>query len=172
MFKSSFAAVIILAGLFGFQSATMQGQQAAPAASTPPPVSDQDVQLLRQDLRSQKKQIIAANMVLTDAEATKFWPVYDQYTTATIKLNDARYALIKEYAQSYDTMTDAQAASLTKRSNALDESFVQLRGRYIPLFTAVLTPKKTALFFQLDRRIALLTDLQLASMIPLVKQAQ
>ena len=40
---------------------------------------DQDVELMRRDLRSEKKQILAANLPLTDVEATKFWVVYDQY---------------------------------------------------------------------------------------------
>ncbi len=173
MFKSSLVAVMILAGLFAFPGATMQAQQAAPAAaSATSTVSEQDIQLLREDVRSQKKQIIAANMVLTDAEAVKFWPVYDQYAAETTKLSDSRYALIKEYAKSYNTMTDAQADSLMKRANALDESFVQLRGKYIPIFNKVVPATKTAMFFQLDRRVALLIDLQLASVIPLVKQAQ
>lgn len=171
MLRRTFAAFVIVAGSFAVSAPVLQAQTAA-ATAAPTTVSDQDIQMLRQDLRSQKKQIIAANMVLTDAEATKFWPIYDQYTAETIKLGDTRFALIKEYAQTYDTMTDAQAASLTKQSNALDESYVQLRGKYIPIFGKALPAKKAALFFQLDRRIALLTDLQLASMIPVVKQAQ
>ena len=83
-----------------------------------------------------------------------------------------RYALIKEYAQTYDAMTDAEADSLLKRATALDEQQVQLRTKYIPNVRAVLPAKKTALFFQLDRRISLLIDLQIASNIPLVRQPQ
>jgi hypothetical protein len=168
MLKRTFAAVVVLAGSLAPGSALLAQQSTAP----PNTVTDQDVQMLRQDLRSQKKQIIAANMGLTDAEAVKFWPLYDQYTADTIKLNDTRYNLIKQYAQSYDTMTDAQADSLVKSWNELDESFVQLRGKYIPLFRKILPAKKAALFYQLDHRVGLLIDLQLASMIPLVKQAQ
>jgi hypothetical protein len=37
-------------------------------------VSEQDIQLIRSDIRSAKKQIIAASMQLTDAQAEKFWP--------------------------------------------------------------------------------------------------
>lgn len=59
---------------------------------------DQSVALLRQDLRSGKKQTIATSLQLTDAEAGKFWPVYDQYSAELRKLGDQRYALIKEYA--------------------------------------------------------------------------
>jgi hypothetical protein len=59
--------------------------------------SDEDIQLLRKDLRSQKKQIVAANMNLTDVEAEKFWPVYDQYTADLVRINDVKAALIKQY---------------------------------------------------------------------------
>jgi len=130
---------------------------------------DQDVALLRQDVRSKKKQLIAANLTLTDTEATKFWPVYDQYTTELTKLGDQKYALIKEYAQGYGTLTNEQALSLINRSLALDEQIAQLRTKYVPIVNKVLPGTKTATFFQLDRRISTLLDLQLASQIPLVQ---
>ncbi len=166
--KKSIAAVLVLAGALILLGSAF-AQQSPPPASTPT-VSDQDIQLMRQDIRSQKKQIIAANLQLTDAEATKFWPVYDAYTVETTKLGDARYALIKEYAQSYATMTDAQAKSLIKRWAATDQELVNLRMQWMPKFEAVLPGKKAALFFQIDRRVALLIDLQLASSIPMVQQ--
>ncbi len=165
--KKGLTAVLLLAGALVLQGTALFAQQ---AATSTPTVSDQDIQLMRQDLRSEKKQIIAANLQLTDAEATKFWPVYDAYTVETTKIGDARYALIKEYAQTYDTMTDVQAKSLIKRSAATDQESVALRNQWMPKFEAVLPGKKAALFFQLDRRIGLLIDLQLASAIPMVKQ--
>jgi Spy/CpxP family protein refolding chaperone len=133
-------------------------------------VTDQDIEMLRSDVRSQKKQIVAQNMNLTDAQAEKFWPVYDAYSQEVSKLNDTRLSLIKQYAESYDTMTDAQASSLLKQALALDESYVKLRQTWVPKFEKVISPKQTAAFFQLDRRIGLLIDLQIASAIPLVKQ--
>jgi Spy/CpxP family protein refolding chaperone len=168
MLKKSFAAVLILTGAFVLQGAAF-AQQAKPADSNPT-VTDQDIQLLRQDIRSQRKQIIAANMQLTDTEATKFWPVYDAYMEEVRKNADARIALIKEYAQNYDTMTDAQALSLVKRWGAVDQSFANTRVQWMPKFEAVLPGKKAALFYQLDRRVAQLIDLQLMSLIPLIKQ--
>jgi Spy/CpxP family protein refolding chaperone len=133
-------------------------------------VSEQDIQLLRQDVRSQKKQLIAANLTLTDAEATKFWPVYDQYSAEMTKIGDQRYALIKEYAQNFDSLTDAQALSLVNRSLALDAAVAQLRIKYVPIINKVLPGKKTATFFQMDRRLTALIDLQVASQIPLVQE--
>ena len=171
MLKKTITAMLVLAGALILPSTTFaqQSQTSQPAASTPT-VTDKDIQLLREDIRSQKKQLIAANMQLTDAEATKFWPVYDAYTAATTKIGDTRVALVKEYAQSYDTMTDAQAKSLIKRWAATDQELVNLRMQWMPKFEAVLPGKKAALFFQIDRRLSLLIDLQLASMIPMVQQ--
>jgi hypothetical protein len=130
---------------------------------------DQDMDLLRKDIRSQKKQMIAANMKLTDKESEQFWPVYDQYTAELVQINNKKYAAIKQFAQNYDTLTDAQAQDLMKQALEVDESVAQLRIKYIPIFQKVISGKKTALFFQLDRRLVMLIDLQLASVIPLVE---
>jgi hypothetical protein len=74
-----------------------QTQSAAPAQSG----IDRDIQMLRQDLRSKKKQTIAANLQLTEAQSTNFWPVYDQYVAELTKINDEKYAVIKEYADAW-----------------------------------------------------------------------
>ena len=131
-------------------------------------VNDANIQLMRRDIRAERKKIVAANMPLTEAEATKFWPVYDQYIAETIKVNDVRFALIKEYAQNYETTTDEQADSFIKRWVALDRDNTQLRLKYIPEFEKVISHKKTAMFFQIDRRVAMMIELQLASKVPLL----
>jgi hypothetical protein len=133
-------------------------------------VSDQDIQLLRRDIRSNKKQLVAANLILTDAEATKFWPVYDQYSAEMTKIADQKYALIKEYAQGFGSLTDAQAQSLLNRSLALDQAIAELRIKYAPIVSKVLPGIKTATFFQIDRRLTGLIDLQISSQIPLVQE--
>ena len=130
---------------------------------------DQEIKLLRQDLRMEKKKIVAANMQLTEAEAIKFWPVYDAYTLETIKLNDTLQGLIKEYAQNYETLTDEKAASLTKRTLDLDDAATKLRFKYVPLFNKTMSAKKTARFMQIDRRLGLLVNIQVASGLPLVQ---
>jgi hypothetical protein len=87
-------------------------------------VSDQDIQMLRKDLRAQRKEITAQNMALTPDESTKFWPVFDQYRQEAIKPNDERWALIKDYAANYNTMTDAQAQDYIKRSTAVEQELL------------------------------------------------
>jgi hypothetical protein len=132
-------------------------------------VNDANIQLMREDVRSERKKIVASNMPLTETEATKFWPLYDRYIGETIKVNDVRYALLKEYAQNYQSMTDEQADSFIKRWLALDHDNTAVRLRFIPEFEKVITHKKTAMFFQIDRRVAMMIELQLASQVPLVK---
>jgi len=159
--------VLVLASACILAAPAMRAQAASTDTQT---VSDRDIQLLRQDIRSQKKQLIAANLTLTDTEATKFWPIYEQYNAEMTKIGDQRYALIKEYAQNFGTLTDEQALSLISRSLTLDKSVEDLRIKYMPIFNNVLPGKKTATFFQIERRITALIDLQLASQIPLVQE--
>jgi hypothetical protein len=161
----SMAAIIILTGISWSQSSAQTPSNNSAQSST-----DQDIDLLRKDIRSQKKQIIAANLQLTDQEAEKFWPLYDQYTAELVKINDAKYAAIKDYATNYGTLTDDKALSLTRQIIGVDQSVAQLRLKYVPLVSKVITGKKTALFFQLDRRLVGLIDLQLAAQIPMVQQ--
>jgi len=165
--KTLAIALVIGTSLLLIHSVAFAQKSETPASG--PTVSEQDIELLRSDIRSAKKQIIAENMKLTNAQAEKFWPVYDAYAQETSKLGDARYALIKEYASHYEDMTDAQAESLVKKMATLDEQTATLRQQWIPKFGEVLTGKQTALFFQLDRRINLLLDVQFAANIPIVK---
>lgn len=166
MIRRYFLAVTMAAMLILTSVSTSKGEAQAPAAQSS---TDQDIDLLRKDIRSQKKQIIAANLQLTDKEAEKFWPLYDQYTAELVKINDAKYSAIKDYATNYSSLSDSQATSLTQQVIGVDQSVAQLRLKYVPIFGKVISGKKTALFFQLDRRLVMLIDLQLASQIPIVE---
>lgn len=132
-------------------------------------ISDQDIELLRKDLRAKKKQLVAANLNLTVDQATGFWPVYDQYIAEQTKIHDQKYAVIKEFASSWGSITDEKALDLTKRALAVDEQVTLLRTKYISNFLKVLPGKQVATFFQIDRRLQMMVDLQLMSQLPLVQ---
>ena len=165
--KKRFTLALVLAGASLLAVSNSQAQTAT--GQDTQVVSDQDIQLLRQDLRSNKKQLIAANLKLTDTEATKFWPIYDQYAAELTKINDDKYALIKEYSNNYGSLTDPQAISLITRSLTVDKAVAELRLKYVPIINKVLPGTKTATFFQIDRRLTSLIDIQLASALPLVQ---
>jgi len=131
---------------------------------------DKDIALSRRDLRSEKKKIIALSVSLTETEATKFWPVYDQYAADMTKHYDAFYLVIKDYAANQKTLTDDQALKMIKQWADIQVGLAQTRQKYIPMFEKVVPGKKAALFLQIDRRLYELMDLQIASEVPLVLQ--
>jgi hypothetical protein len=138
------------------------------SASAQDPV-DEDIKLFRKDLRSLRKQIIAANLDLSDKEAEQFWPLFERYTQELVAKQDQKYALLKQYAQDYTTMTDAEAEKYIRGRASVDQAILQVRLKYFPLFRKVLSGKSTALFFQLDWRLGLIMDLQLASQTPVIE---
>jgi hypothetical protein len=148
-------------------AAPAQTQVMAPN-SQPTAASEQDIQMLRENIRSSRKKIVAANMNLTADEAAKFWPIYDQYQQDLNKIGDARWQFIKEYAASYPNVSADQARSFMASSTQVDQQMIALREKYVPLFEKVVSPKKAALWYQIDRQIDLIVNLQLASMLPLV----
>ena len=131
---------------------------------------EKDLALVRRNLRAEKKKILAANVPLTETEATKFWPVYDQYAAEMSKHYDEFYAVIKDYAANQKTLTDAQAVSMIKKWSDIQVEVAQTRQKWVPAIEKVIPGKKAALFFQIDRRLYALIDLQVASEVPLVVQ--
>src|SRR5271165_6834728 len=176
MKRKSLIVTSVLAGvsLMCGHRALAQAPRTQPAfLSTAPPsglsVDDDDIKLFRKDVRSLRKQIIAANMDLTDDEAQQFWPIFDRYTSELVAITDKKYSLLKEYAENFSTLTSEQAENYIKGRAAVEESIVQLRIKYVPIFRKALSGRSTALFFQIDWRLGLIMDLQLASQTPLVE---
>jgi Spy/CpxP family protein refolding chaperone len=167
------AVTIMVAGAWVAGITAASAQEAAPPATATDKdqhvISSQDLELMRKDIRSQKKQLIAQNLKLTDAEATKFWPVYDQYTSELVKINDKKYATIQQYADHYGTLSDQQATTLMRQWMEVDVAAAQLRAKYLPIVSQAIGGRKGATFAQLDRRISLMIELQLSSKVPLVQ---
>jgi hypothetical protein len=165
MKKLTYLSTLVFLGLtFGSLSIFAQRETATGVAI------DQDIELLRRDMQAEKKKIIAMNVQLTEDEATKFWVVYDRYAGEMKTHYDEFYTVIKDYAANQKTLTDAQALNMIKRWSAIQVALTQTRQKYIPLVEKVIPGRKAALFFQVDRRLYALIDLQIASEIPLITQ--
>jgi hypothetical protein len=147
--------------------AAAQGQQVTVQKIISPTVTDEDIALLRQDLRAMKMQVIGQNMLLSDTEAQKFWPLYNHYVRDLQEVNNQKYALLKQYAEMWATMTDEDALIYVRHWLEVDGQAQALRLKYVPVVSQVLPGKKAATFFQLDRRLNMIIDLQLFSQIPL-----
>jgi hypothetical protein len=151
--------------------------RAASAQAAKPPTQNETretnlrayVELLRSDLRAQKVGIITEVMQFTDAEDAKFWPVYREYEVELARVNDDRLALIKEYAVTYDKMTDAVADRLAHGALDLEARRNALKGKYYERFKSVLSARTAARFLQVENQILLLLDLQIAASLPIVQ---
>src|SRR6185503_5166074 len=108
--KIIFSCVVLSLALAAADSTALAQKETANGVEV-----ETDLALLRRDIRAEKKKIIAANVPLTETEATKFWPIYDQYVAEMTKHNDDFYGVIKDYAANQKIITDAQASSMIKR---------------------------------------------------------
>jgi len=163
-------ATILIGTAWMFNGTTASAQTTPSQEATPHAISNQELDLLRKDIRSKRKQLIAANLKLTDTEATKFWPVYDQYVSELITINDKKFGLIQEYADNLGKLTNEQSLSFIRRWLDADIAIAQLRQKYVPIVSNVLDGRKSATFFQLDRRIAMMIELQVSTQMPLVQE--
>jgi hypothetical protein len=131
---------------------------------------DAYVQLLKTDLKAESRDIITKGMqTFTDEEAKRFWPIYESYMTERGNFLEARVALIKAYANDYDTMTDAKAQELLNRRfeqlklrNKMDEKFR-------PQFATALSPRRLVRFYQIQHELEVLMELKAVSQIPKMK---
>jgi hypothetical protein len=125
--------------------------------------------LLRRDVSSIKKELIAAHLRFTNGESTRAWQVYEQYLTEMNKINGTKTAILKQYSQEYDTLTDDQAGGLICRWLEADVEQAKLLQKFAGIFRKVLPGKKAATFLQLERRISMMMDVQLTSGLPLAQ---
>src|SRR5277367_2469556 len=149
-------------------TAQQQGQQVTVQRGViSPTVTDEDITLLRKDLRAMKMQVIGQNMSLSEEEGEKFWPIYNHYVKDLQVVNNQKYALLKQYAEMWSTMSDQDAMIYVRHWLEADGEAQALRLKYVPVVSQVLPGRKAATFFQLDRRLNMIVDLQLFSQIPL-----
>ena len=130
------------------------------------------IELARADMRVQRNEIITATMQLTDKEAAAFWPIYRKYEYERSIVDDGRAAVIKEYAQKYTSLNDADARSMTDRMLDYDSREIALKKKYVKEFSKSLSATTVAKFFQLDHRLDLLMGMQVESSLPPLWRSQ
>ena len=130
------------------------------------------IRLLRTDLKADRKQIVKEAMQLNDQQAAAFWPLYQNYAAEQTTLGDEKLAIINAYAKNFLTMSNETADQLAQRVMALDEERMALRRKYYELMKKALPTTLVVRFFQVEGQIQLLVDLQIASNLPIIEEAQ
>jgi hypothetical protein len=168
-FKTIAAALLLAASGPLAPAHAQTAASAAPVATPEKPLTAADLETLRAELRSSKKQLTAATLKLSDAEATRFWPVYDRYAAELTGIKNNQYVLIAEYANTFGKYDDKAAMDFITRWLDLDVKTTALRAKYVPIVGAVLPGVKATTFFQIDRRISMAIDLKIASLLPILQ---
>ncbi len=132
------------------------------------PLTDSDIKLLRENVQLIKDDVIKDTMQFTDAETASFWPVYNEYAQEQRGIAEKRLKLITDYAQNLDKMEDSKASSLTERLFQIEDETQALRKKYFAKFEKALGSKRAAKFYQVDNRLSMIVNIQLASEIPLI----
>jgi|SRR5580704_2528350 hypothetical protein len=129
------------------------------------------IDLMRKDVRQQKAEYMGSVMVLSAADAAKFWPIYSDYDVELTKLNNQRVETIKQYVADYDHMTDDEADQLIQKSMAYQKQRAQLLDKTYEQVKQALGGITAARFALVEHQLLLLIDLQIVSSLPIVGQS-
>jgi hypothetical protein len=140
----------------------------SPAISQDKPADN--MQILRDKVKADKKLLVAANMQLTESEAKGFWPVYEEYQKDLTTINKRIGMLIESYAADYraNTLTDEKAKTLIDDMVGIEHVDGALQQSYVPKLSKALPPNKVARYLQIENKIRALVKFELAKEVPLV----
>jgi hypothetical protein len=130
-----------------------------------------NMDILRDKIRADKKLVVAANMGLTESEATSFWPVYEAYQQELESINYRMAGLIESYAADYreNALTDAKAAVLIDEMFAIEQAEVDMHKSFVPRLSAALPARKVARYLQIERKLRAIVAYEVAAGVPLVE---
>jgi len=131
---------------------------------------DQYIQLLKTDLKANAKDYVSKGMVtFTPEEAKRFWPIWDSYMAERGKFLDARLALIMDYSDNFDKMTDAKAQELLNRRVEQLKLRDKLDEKYRPQFATALSPRRLVRYYQIQQELEVMIELRVISEVPRMK---
>jgi len=128
------------------------------------------IELLKSELKTDRKAIITESMEFTQQQSEAFWPIYTEFEHELEKLSGKRIANIKDFAANYDSLTDKKADELIKNSFGFQNDRLSLNEKYYKKFAEVLTPMVAAKYMQVENQIQLIIDLSIAANLPLAKK--
>jgi hypothetical protein len=165
----------LAAALAGVALAWLANPILSSAADAPAAVSEKftdvnaGIKMMRADAGQDRRDIVAAAMLLTPSEAQTFWPLYDEYRAEQHQLGDRKLQLIKDFIAARDTMTDDQAEKLRKEAFAIEKKRISIKEDYAAKMSKVLSARIVTRFFQIDNKFDAVVDATLAAHVPLIK---
>lgn len=131
---------------------------------------DSYIELLKSDIKTDRKVIITETMQFTQQQSEKFWPIYNEFEHEMGKLSSKRIANIKDFAANYDSLTDKKADELIKNSFNFQQERLSLNEKYYKKFAEALTPIVAAKYMQVENQIQLIIDISIAANLPFAEK--
>lgn len=132
-------------------------------------VDNDYLEIAREVLKTEKKAVIAEVMQLTETESQPFWNLYNEYQGKLYLVQNKRIAIIKDFAENYESITDEKADELWLGSEAYNTEILKLKKAYYAKFKKILPAGKAARFFQAENKIETMINANLALEIPLIQ---
>ena len=130
-----------------------------------------NMQILREKIKADKKLVVATAMELTESEAKNFWPIYDEYQKELQKINRRMVNVLDGYAADFKSksLTDDKAKKLIDEANAIDQAEVNLKSTFAPKLAKALPTIKVARYLQIENKIRAIVRYDIAQGVPLVR---
>jgi hypothetical protein len=141
-------------------------------AAAPVPAQEKpadNMQIVLEQLRADKKLLVSENMQLTETEAKSFWPVYESYQDELFLLRARTLKMLGDYEASYAKLTNDIARKLLDEYMNIETLRLKLHQAYLPKFRKVLPETKVARYYQLENKMQAALMYELARTIPLAK---
>ena len=165
-YSAALLAVVCLFTVIG--ASGVAAQQGQTVSTTPGPLDDM-LAAVRSDLLASRADTMSKNLTLTAEQAAKFWPVYDAYQKEQATIMEDHLKGVQRFVEAFDTLDDAGALALIKAHLDRDERMDALRQKALVDFQRIVGTKLAARAIQLDRRLSLVYQLEIASKIPLIR---
>ena len=127
-----------------------------------------EIALTRQQIQSDRQEIVAANLQLSDEESKIFWPLYRAYREEIVKLGDRYVKLIEDYAATYKTITNEQASAFLDESLSILGEENKIMTKHAKKMRQTVSAKTVARFFQIESQLNNMLRAEFADEIPLV----
>ena len=128
-----------------------------------------DMQALRSAVRADKKAYVASVMMLTPAEAKKFWPAYDAYQRTLDMTGREKNVTVEGVIGSDKPVSDLYAKQIAKDLIVAEEMETKARRTLYNRVMRALPATKAVRYLQLEAKIRAVQAYDIAQTIPLIK---
>jgi len=128
-----------------------------------------DMQALRAAVRADKKAYVASILMLTPAEAQKFWPAYDAYQRTLDMTGREKNMTIIEVVGQDKPVSELYARQIAKDIMLADDAEAKARRTLYNRLMKAVPPLKAARYLQLEGKIRAAQAYEIAETIPLIK---